>query len=144
MIETIQTPNGIKLRRLPTEPAPVAAMPTVGEPPFPGATYDSVAGVWRKGAFIVPTGATVGRVPVRTDKGSLSPQQARIRAMSKHTNAGAVKALLRRHKTQPGESREDRLEYVLAVALLDAGIDPEAVQVAPGADDGRGMDSEPV
>jgi len=127
MIKAIQTNDGFKLRRQ-VEPQKIKQSAVVGQPPIPGAVYDSIAGVWRRGAFIVPTAKTISRVPHRTATEAVTGQEARIRAMSDHTDASAVKAALRRQNKALQLDDRERLELALAMALLDAGIDPVTVQ----------------
>jgi hypothetical protein len=106
-------------------------------PPMPGASWDSIAGVWRKGAFIVPTTKTTARMPRRGEQVPCSGQDGRIRAMSRHADSNAVKAALRRQNRALTETDKERLELALGMALLDAGIDPLTVQVEAGcADEG--------
>lgn len=123
MLTATTTSEGVKLRRF--EKPKVAPMPDAGStPPLPGAVYDAISGVWRLGAFIVPTRKTSTRVPIRADKAVLSAAQRRIRAMSRHGDAKAVTGALRRQNRALQMNVEERLELALAMALLETGIDP--------------------
>jgi len=135
MIEAVTTKDGVKLRRLPD--APHSEDQAIEPPPMPGAVWDSIAGVWRKGAFIVPTAQTVARMPQRSEQAPCSGQDGRIRAMSRRADANAVKAALRRQNKAFAETDKERLELALGMALLDAAIDPLTVQLEAGcADEG--------